>query len=65
MVFRLELYDAILRPAVRIGEVLWQRGDRDTIDRFGPDGLSALVYRLWALFMSSDWFVFHCMHLQC
>jgi NADH-quinone oxidoreductase subunit L len=42
-----ELYDAIfVRPAVRIGEVFWQRGDRDTIDGFGPDGLSALVYRL-------------------
>jgi NADH-quinone oxidoreductase subunit L len=42
-----ELYDAIfVRPAVRVGRMLWQRGDRDTIDGFGPDGLSALVYRL-------------------
>ena len=42
-----ELYDAIfVRPAVRIGAYLWQRGDRDTIDGFGPDGMSALVYRL-------------------
>ena len=42
-----ELYEAIfVRPAVRIGTFLWQRGDNDTIDGFGPDGISALVYRL-------------------
>ena len=42
-----ELYDLIcVRPAVRIGAFLWQRGDRDTIDGFGPDGLSSLVLRV-------------------
>ena len=42
-----ELYEAVfVQPAVRIGRILWQRGDRDTIDGFGPDGLSAFVYRL-------------------
>jgi NADH-quinone oxidoreductase subunit L len=42
-----ELYDAIfVKPAVRLGAMLWQRGDRDTIDGFGPDGMSALVYRV-------------------
>ena len=42
-----ELYDAIfVEPAVRLGAMLWQRGDRDTIDGFGPDGMSALVYRV-------------------
>ena len=42
-----ELYDAIfVKPAVRLGAKLWQRGDRDTIDGFGPDGMSALVYRV-------------------
>ena len=38
-----ELYDIIfVRSAVRIGAFLWQRGDRDTIDGFGPDGISGL-----------------------
>ncbi len=39
-----ELYDFIfVRPAFRIGHLLWKRGDEGTIDRFGPDGLSASV----------------------
>ena len=42
-----EIYDALLvKPAVRIGAILWQRGDRDTIDGFGPDGMSGLVLRI-------------------
>ena len=41
-----ELYNAIfVRPAFAIGRFLWKRGDQGTIDRFGPDGLSALVAR--------------------
>jgi len=44
-----ELYDRIfVGPAVRIGAVLWQRGDKGTIDTYGPDGLSALVGRVSA-----------------
>ncbi|MEC8643055.1 MAG: NADH-quinone oxidoreductase subunit L [Pseudomonadota bacterium] len=56
-----ELYDVILvRPAVRIGAVLWQKGDRDTIDGFGPDGLSALVVRVSAAASRlQSGFVFH------
>ena len=42
-----ELYDAIfVKPAVKIGGLLWQRGDKDTIDGYGPDGLTALVLRI-------------------
>jgi len=42
-----EIYDAIfVRPAVRFGQLLWQRGDKDTIDGFGPDGMSGFVYRV-------------------
>ncbi len=42
-----ELYDRIfVSPAVRIGKALWLRGDKGTIDYFGPDGMSALVHRL-------------------
>ena len=49
-----------VRPAVRIGRMLWQRGDRDTIDGFGPDGLSALVHRLSGVFSRlQTGFVFH------
>ena len=56
-----ELYDSILvRPAVRIGTYLWRRGDQDTIDGFGPDGMSALVYRLSGVFSRiQTGFVFH------
>ncbi|MDA7599139.1 NADH-quinone oxidoreductase subunit L [Alphaproteobacteria bacterium] len=56
-----ELYDIIfVKPAVRFGAFLWQRGDRDTIDGFGPDGLSALVMRIsgYAARIQSG-FVFH------
>jgi NADH-quinone oxidoreductase subunit L len=39
-----ELYDVLfVRPAFAIGRFLWKRGDQGTIDRFGPDGISALV----------------------
>jgi len=39
-----ELYDVLFtRPAFAIGRFLWRRGDQGTTDRFGPDGLSALV----------------------
>ena len=42
-----ELYDAIfVKPSVKIGGLLWQRGDKDTIDGFGPDGITALVLRI-------------------
>ena len=42
-----ELYDAIfVKPAVKMGGLLWQRGDKDTIDGYGPDGLTALVLRV-------------------
>jgi NADH-quinone oxidoreductase subunit L len=41
-----ELYDAIfVRPSFALGRLLWRRGDQGTIDRFGPDGVSALVVR--------------------
>ena len=39
-----ELYDAIfVRPAFAVGRFLWVRGDQQTIDRFGPDGVAAAV----------------------
>ena len=42
-----ELYDAIfVKPSVKIGAVLWQRGDKATIDGFGPDGITAMVLRI-------------------
>ena len=42
-----ELYDRIfVGPAVRIGRLLWMRGDKGVIDHYGPDGLSSLVARL-------------------
>ena len=42
-----ELYDRIfVGPAVRIGRLLWVRGDKGVIDHYGPDGLSSLVARL-------------------
>jgi NADH-quinone oxidoreductase subunit L len=39
-----EIYDAIfVRPAIRLGRLLWKRGDGWLIDGFGPDGVSAWV----------------------
>jgi NADH-quinone oxidoreductase subunit L len=39
-----ELYDWLLvRPAIRLGRLLWKGGDGWLIDGFGPDGVSARV----------------------
>ena len=39
-----ELYDYIfVRPAFWLGRLLWKRGDEQTIDGFGPDGVSSAV----------------------
>jgi NADH-quinone oxidoreductase subunit L len=39
-----EIYDVIfVRPAFFIGRLLWKGGDVGFIDRFGPNGLAALV----------------------
>ena len=39
-----DLYDFVfVQPAKKIGLFLWKKGDVNTIDRYGPDGLSRLV----------------------
>ena len=39
-----ELYDFLfVRPAFRIGRLLWKQGDVGIIDRFGPDGMAWVV----------------------
>ena len=39
-----ELYNLIfVEPIKKIGLFFWKKGDIDTIDRYGPDGLSRLV----------------------
>ncbi|MDQ0507025.1 NADH-quinone oxidoreductase subunit L [Xanthobacter agilis] len=39
-----ELYDALfVKPAMRLGRLLWKQGDGTIIDGFGPDGVSARV----------------------
>ena len=39
-----ELYDMIfVRPAIRLGRLLWKGGDGYIIDGLGPDGVSARV----------------------
>ena len=41
-----ELYDFLfVKNAFRLGRLLWKRGDAGTIDRFGPDGISAAANR--------------------
>ena len=41
-----ELYDMLfVRPSIWFGNLFWKRGDQGTIDRFGPNGLAALVVR--------------------
>ncbi len=42
-----EIYDFLfVRPAMKIGQICWKSGDENFIDRYGPDGVSALVVRL-------------------
>jgi NADH-quinone oxidoreductase subunit L len=42
-----ELYELILvRPAKRLGSLLWKMGDGRVIDGFGPDGIAASVMNL-------------------
>ena len=39
-----ELYDVVfVIPLKKIGFFLWKKGDQDTIDKFGPDGISRLI----------------------
>ncbi|WP_027442076.1 NADH-quinone oxidoreductase subunit L [Erythrobacter cryptus] len=41
-----EVYDALfVRPAFALGRIFWQWGDIGTIDRFGPNGVAAVVAR--------------------
>jgi NADH-quinone oxidoreductase subunit L len=42
-----ELYDFLfVRPAQRLGVMLWHTGDERVIDGLGPDGVAALVVRI-------------------
>ena len=39
-----DIYDFIfVKPIKKIGIFFWKKGDEDTIDRFGPNGMSNLV----------------------
>ncbi len=39
-----ELYNFIfVEPIKKVGTFFWRKGDINTIDRYGPDGLSRLV----------------------
>ena len=39
-----ELYNILfVRPAFWLGRFFWKRGDQGTIDRFGPNGVAAIV----------------------
>ncbi|RHW16409.1 NADH-quinone oxidoreductase subunit L [Sphingomonas gilva] len=39
-----ELYHVVfVKPAFWLGRLFWKKGDEGTIDRFGPNGLAALV----------------------
>ena len=39
-----EVYDFIfIKPLKKIGVFFWKKGDQDTIDRFGPDGISKMI----------------------
>ena len=56
-----ELYDfALVRPAKRIGYVLWKVGDGLIIDGLGPDGVSARVLNAtWAAVRLQSGYVYH------
>ena len=39
-----EIYEFIfVQPLKKLGAIFWKRGDENTIDRFGPDGISKVV----------------------
>ncbi len=39
-----EIYDFIfINPLKKIGVFFWKKGDQNTIDRFGPDGISKII----------------------
>ncbi len=39
-----ELYDMLfVKPAFKLGRLFWKGGDQGTIDRFGPNGMAAIV----------------------
>ncbi|GJL84873.1 MAG: NADH:ubiquinone oxidoreductase subunit L [Micavibrio sp.] len=41
-----ELYDRLfVKPAFKIGNVFWVKGDQNTIDRLGPDGIARKTLR--------------------
>ncbi len=55
-----ELYQFIfVKPAIKIGQIFW-RGDKNVIDRYGPDGVSKDVKRVsqYASWLQSG-FVYH------
>ena len=56
-----ELYERLfVRPAMRLGEMLWKSGDGGVIDRFGPDGLAAATQRATrAIVRVQTGFVYH------
>jgi len=44
-----ELYDLLfVKPSFWIGRLLWKRGDEDTIDGFGPNGIAGSVQSIAA-----------------
>lgn len=45
-----EIYNAVfVKTAVALGKIFWVRGDQQTIDRFGPDGVSTLSRKIGAM----------------
>ena len=39
-----ELYTIVLvNPLKKLGVIFWKKGDQNTIDRFGPDGISKII----------------------
>ena len=39
-----EIYEFIfVKPLKKLGDIFWKRGDENTIDRFGPNGISKVV----------------------
>jgi NADH-quinone oxidoreductase subunit L len=42
-----EIYDVLfVRPSMALGQIFWKKGDENIIDRYGPDGVSALVIKI-------------------
>ena len=38
-----KVFSGKVNPLKKLGVIFWKKGDQNTIDRFGPDGISKII----------------------